>query len=138
MEKLDKVPLDMKEKALKKGVREAVKFVGLAARKNITQPGYKGDKDRREYPPLSKNIKWAVRGRKKDTFVGGHVGADYIKAPHFHLYEQGHKMVTKDGETVGVVHGQKDFKRTVDETREKMKRLLITTIEGYMQTLKEK
>ena len=125
----------IRDKALKKGIREASKMMGLATRKAITQPGYKGDKDKGKYPPLSKNIKWVVRGRKRDKFVAGHVGANYKKAPHFHLYELGHKMVTKGGDTVGEVMGKHDFKRTWDETKGKQSRIVLEEVRKFTKSL---
>lgn len=132
---MKRIPLEVKEKALKKGIREASKLVGLTARGNITQPGYEGDKDPGRYPPLSKNIKWVVRGRKRESFVAGHVGADYKKAPHFHLYEQGHRMVTRGGNHVGFVMGQRDFKRTVDETKAKQGMIVVSALRDYAKSL---
>jgi hypothetical protein len=92
------LPGKMKDKALKQAFRESSKMMAMKARGYITQPGYFGDKDPSEYPPLSKNIKWVVRGPKRKPFVAAHVGADYKKAPHFHLYERGHMQLTHDKE----------------------------------------
>lgn len=132
---LAELPEKMRRKALTKGIRSAAKLVGTATRGNITQPGYFGDKDQGKYPPLSKNIKWVVRGGAKKPYVAAHVGADYKKAPHFHLYERGHKMVTHrpNKRTVGYVVGEQDFKRAIDETKTMQQGLLLKEIRDFIK-----
>jgi hypothetical protein len=39
----------------------------------------------------------------------------WSSAPHYHLVERGHAMVTKDGKTVGFVQGTHFFDKTVKE-----------------------
>lgn len=43
-----------------------------------------------------------------------------VKAPHFHLVEQGHNMVNKYGKTVGFIQGRHYFEKAVKEFEEEM------------------
>lgn len=120
---LSRMPIAIREKALKKAIREASKVVGMRTRGAITKPGYPGDKP--NLPPLSKNIKWVVRSGAK--FVAGFVSSDYSKAPHFHLYEEGHEIVPQGGR----VKGRHDFKRSIDETKTQQQTAIISALRKF-------
>ena len=129
---LARIDIALREKALKKALREASKVVALTTRSYITKPGYKGDKDRGKYPPLNKNIKWVVRSKRQ--FIGGFVGADYKKTPHSHLYDQGHRMVGHKPGLVdsGHVAGKQDFARAIDTTKGRQTELIIKELKKFV------
>lgn len=124
-EQLAHMPIELREKALKKAIREGAKVVGMQTRQLITKPGYPGDKDTAKYPPLSKNIKWVVRNY--DEAVAGFVSSDYKVAPHFHLYDAGHRIVPGGGR----VEGKHDFQRAIDETKRMQQVAMIKAMRKF-------
>lgn len=54
-------------------------------------------------------------------------------APHFHLYERGHTMVTPGGRTVGRVEGRKMMERTTNEYNEELPRVAQNMIDELLK-----
>lgn len=135
---LGKMPIELREKTLKKAIRSASRLVAKETAKRITPPGYPGDrpkdKDGNRLEPLSKNVKAVIRSG--NTFVAGFVGGDWPKGAHFHLVEEGHeKWLWGDRQEGERVKGTGDFKRVADETRSQQERLIISTLKNEISEL---
>lgn len=126
------LPLELREKTLKRGVRLAARVVSRATRPTITKPGYPGDIPGK--PALADSITEKIS--TGSNYVAGFVGADYNLAPHFHLYDQDHVKVLWGVRTGGIVHGADQFKVAADTTKPAQARALIDTLKRAIRKLK--
>ena len=71
---------------------------------------------------------YPIQGMGKKQYVD--IGST---APHFHLYERGHTMVTPGGRTVGRVEGRKMMEKTVEEYNDKLPDLAKDMIDALLK-----
>ncbi len=86
---LARLPLAIREKYLKAGMRKAGRVVIDAARPLIRKPGYKGDKP--NLKPLRQTLVVVIRSYTKKTKAI--IGPAYPAGAHGHLVEAGHDIV---------------------------------------------
>ena len=96
---------------LRKSAREFRKKYVQNVRSNVKHTSGRG----KSLTKLATTKVYPLQGLGKKQYVD--IGST---APHFHLYERGHTMVTPGGRTVGRVEGRKMMERTVDEYNEKL------------------
>lgn len=93
--------------------KQIMRKVGSKARTHVAR------KARREVKKLTGNYhkKWK-RGKVFKGHNGDFVVRVFNSSPHAHLIEDGHRMVTHDGEEVGFVRGRKVLDKGIKQFEE--------------------
>lgn len=108
---LDGLNADILEAAKKypKEVEKHLKKTGDVLKKKAIEKTTDSGTDHKR--KLSKSWKSEIEGMTIDSL-------EYQlrnKAPHYHLVERGHKLVTRKGRTIGFVQGRHFFEKACDE-----------------------
>lgn len=105
-ERIDKqlagLPMLSRMPAIKKGLRARGKVVEKRLKQTLPPPGYPGDKP--GLKPLRDTTATKVKEYPRGAVVAI-VGFESGAGSHGHFVEEGHRMVTRSGKTVGFVPG---------------------------------
>ena len=129
VERLEKLEANLRRKALRAAVNDAVRIAAGEIRRRAPKPGYKGDKPGKT--PLKKSITHATRSL--DHAVVGFAGARWPDGAHVHLVEFGHEMVIsrgkRKGRRVGRVRANPFIRPAARAVRRKMEKAMVARID---------
>jgi len=118
---LGRLPLEMREKRIKKALKKAIGVVVKEAKRRAPKPGYPGDKPDKK--PLKDTIGSVIRGQgDKIIAVGGPL---YPAGAHGHLIEDGHQEVLWGQPTGRRVPAYPFLRPAADETKEQQTQAMI-------------
>jgi len=138
---LQKVDQEMRRKAVPESLERAAKVVVDAAKVEVPQPGYPGDKPGKK--PLRDTIAHEVRGYPSGTVVAV-VGAQYPAGAHAHLVEKGHEIwlpsppYTKGADSVSTGRRSEAdpwLERASDNTQSRQIAAIMETLRSHAQTV---
>lgn len=130
--RLEKMLAEAPEKVRKKYVRRAVSFAVSPVLKAAKKYAPKDSGD------LKKSLKRKIKAYSRNATVIGIVGPEKYKAPHAHLVEYGHRLVTKDGREIGFVPPHPFMRPAFTQNKETMlRRYRSKLIEGLNKEFKK-
>ncbi len=94
----------------------------------------KGSKDKT--PVRSGKLKKKYKLFENEKIPGGYQKKMTNTAPHFHLIEKGHRLVTKSGKEIGFVEGEHMVERTMKEMEETVPEELEQWLDDLFKELK--
>ncbi len=121
-----RIALDAQKAAFEK----ASPIVVEAAKNEVPEPGYKGDKQGKV--PLQDTLTFKVEQYRNGTTVAI-IGAGYPRGAHAHLVEDGHEIYAgKPATATGRKTTRDEFmKRAVDNTSSSVEQTIMNTVKSF-------
>ena len=123
---------ELLELAQRKLPRESFKIMRKIGSKARTHTARKA---RREVKKVTGTYqkRWK-RGKVFKGSDGEYVVRVYNSSPHAHLIEDGHRMITRDGQEVGFVKGKKVLDKSMREFDEEMDEMLSDWLDDLLES----